>query len=90
MDATWICVTLGVVTGVAVAALHLRLAWRAAQRSVRTQRPAWLGFPLRIGIPVVAFVGLAKLSPAALVAGLAAFAVVHRIGAARYAREAGA
>jgi hypothetical protein len=69
--------------GVAAAHIHLRLAHRAATRTVRLSRGSLLAFPVRVGLPAVLLVALAGWGTPMLLVGLAAFAIAHRIGLLR-------
>lgn len=82
---TLVAVLVGAPVGAVVALLHQRASWRASQALVRSQRPraALLGLPLRVGVPVAVFVGLARWDPLAMLTALVAFGLVAVIAARR-------
>lgn len=80
----------GALVGTLVALVHHYASWRASHALVRSRRAstALLGLPLRVGLPAVAFVGLSRWSPTAMIAALVVFGVVEIIaGRRRLARE---
>lgn len=90
-------IIVGLVAGVAAAASHLALTWRAAQRAIRSGRSAWLllGMPARVTLAAAMLVGLGLWGLPALAAGAVSFLVAERIGTAMIQRaddrrEAGA
>lgn len=87
---TIVAVLVGALVGAVVALLHQRASWRASQALVHAQRPraVLLGLPLRVGVPAAVFVGLARWSHPAMIAGLVAFGLVAVIaGRRRVTRE---
>lgn len=79
----------GALVGAALALWHQRASWRASQALVQSQRAtaALVGMPLRVGLPALAFVGLAQWNPVAMLSALPAFGLVAWISGRRLARQ---
>jgi hypothetical protein len=82
-------IIVGTIVGAAVAAAHLGASWWTSRRLVerRSALGPWLGLPLRVGLPALAFLGLARVSTVALVAAVLSFALVERVTLRRLARQ---
>ena len=86
---TLVAILVGVIVGAATAALHLWASWQASQQvaATRSGLGAWLGLPLRIGLPAVVLLGLARWTPVALVAAMLTFGIVGRVAVRMLVRE---
>lgn len=86
---TILAIFVGVIVGATAAVVHLWAAWRASQRVATTQSglAAWASLPLRVGLPAVVLLGLARWTPSALVAAMLTFGIVGHVAVRALARK---